>query len=129
MLEFEEIEKMRGVDDYPELWRKGVIQAIMYRVANWRCEHCGMAFVPGTTKAIAETNRNGRPVVLTVHHLDGNKKNCTYRNLLVCCQRCHLEIQALWKPGDILPRKWHHVPEWIMRRRLSYREHPQMRLL
>jgi hypothetical protein len=32
--------------------------------------------------------------VLTVHHLDGDKANCRWWNLLACCQRCHLELQA-----------------------------------
>lgn len=34
----------------------------------------------------------------TVHHLDGNKANCVWWNLLALCQRCHLTIQARVNP-------------------------------
>ncbi|HVT74560.1 MAG TPA: hypothetical protein VHD61_15610 [Lacunisphaera sp.] len=34
----------------------------------------------------------------TVHHLDGNKSNCRWWNLLALCQRCHLTIQARVNP-------------------------------
>lgn len=33
-------------------------------------------------------------VILTVHHLDGDKANVRWWNLAALCQRCHLEIQA-----------------------------------
>lgn len=36
--------------------------------------------------------------ILTVHHLDGNKANCSWWNLLVLCQRCHLTVQGNVKP-------------------------------
>ena len=55
---------------YPDNWHD--IRRAAYRRAGWRCEHCGMAFVPGTTKAVEARNRNGKPTILTVHHLDGN---------------------------------------------------------
>jgi len=32
--------------------------------------------------------------VLTVHHLDGDKANCAWFNLIALCQRCHLRIQG-----------------------------------
>lgn len=31
---------------------------------------------------------------LTVHHLDGDKANSAWWNLLALCQRCHLKIQG-----------------------------------
>ncbi len=34
----------------------------------------------------------------TVHHLDGNKSNCEWWNLLALCQRCHLTIQSRVNP-------------------------------
>lgn len=36
----------------------------------------------------------GKPVkiVLTVHHIDGDKTNNTDANLLLSCQRCHLRL-------------------------------------
>lgn len=36
--------------------------------------------------------------ILTVHHLDGNKANCSWWNLLPVCQRCHLTIQSRVNP-------------------------------
>jgi hypothetical protein len=36
--------------------------------------------------------------ILTVHHLDGNKANCEWWNLLPLCQRCHLQIQTRVNP-------------------------------
>jgi hypothetical protein len=36
--------------------------------------------------------------VLTVHHLDGNKANCSWWNLLALCQRCHLTVQGTVRP-------------------------------
>lgn len=32
--------------------------------------------------------------ILTVHHLNGNKADCFWGNLLAVCQRCHLQIQS-----------------------------------
>ena len=36
--------------------------------------------------------------ILTVHHMDGNKANCAWWNLLSLCQRCHLTIQCKVNP-------------------------------
>lgn len=49
--------------------------------AGWRCVRCGMKHGPC-------------PAMLTVHHLDGNKSNGAWWNLLPLCQRCHLSVQA-----------------------------------
>jgi hypothetical protein len=105
---------------YPHAWHTGEIQRACYARANWRCEHCGCEFVPGTTKAIEARNKDGKPRILTVHHLDGNPANCDWRNLLTCCQVCHLHIQAVWKPGGIIPATWNPVPTWITRRGLPF---------
>ena len=39
--------------------------------------------------------------MLTVHHLDEIKSNCTWWNLPALCQRCHLIIQAKVKMDRI----------------------------
>jgi hypothetical protein len=31
-------------------------------------------------------------IVLTVHHIDGNKKNNSKQNLISLCQKCHLRL-------------------------------------
>lgn len=48
--------------------------------------------------------------ILTVHHLDGNKRNCHWWNLAALCQRCHLEIQGRVKMDQVYP--WEHS-EWF----------------
>ena len=54
--------------------------------------------------------------VLTVHHLDGDKANCTIGNLVALCQKCHLRIQAAYVPGQLtLPG---YTPQWMVRRGL-----------
>ena len=57
--------------------------------AEWKCEVCFHLHDPDTGYC------------LTVHHLDGNPLNNDWHNLLVCCQRCHLYIQAVYKPGQL----------------------------
>lgn len=53
-----------------------------------------VAFVPKMNiKGIVAEYRVG-----TVHHLDGNKSNCVWWNLLALCQRCHLTIQSRVDP-------------------------------
>jgi len=48
--------------------------------------------------------------ILTVHHLDGNKLNCRWWNLVALCQRCHLEIQGKVR----MERRWlHEHSEWF----------------
>ncbi|MGE4163890.1 MAG: HNH endonuclease signature motif containing protein [Vicinamibacterales bacterium] len=51
---------------------------------------------------------DGKPRVLTVHHLDGNKSNNVWWNLLALCQVCHLTIQAKVIPDR--PYLWEHTP-------------------
>ena len=114
--------------DYPQAWRDGTIQRKIYERAGWRCEHCGMEFTPGTTLARTARRADGSPVVLTVHHINGDKSDVRYENLVALCQRCHLHIQALWKPGDVLPAYWPQPPEWIAKRGLAWRRNGQMRL-
>ena len=69
--------------------------------AGWSCEHCHHPHY--TTQGY----------VLTVHHIDGNKSNCEWWNLVALCQRCHLHIQGVYMPGQM----WLlDTPEWASRR-------------
>lgn len=64
---------------YPENW-----PMIAYQVkdeAGWKCVRCGHAHDPKTG------------YTLTVHHLDGNKANCSKENIRALCQRCHLRAE------------------------------------
>ena len=91
---------MKG--DYPPDWPE-IARAVKER-AGWRCEHCGHPHDPATGH------------VLTVHHLDGNPANCAPENLVALCQRCHLHIQARYRPGQM----WlFEPPGWAVRRGLS----------
>ncbi len=48
--------------------------------------------------------------ILTVHHLDGDKANCRWWNLVSLCQRDHLLIQA--KVKMTRPWPWKHT-DWF----------------
>lgn len=48
--------------------------------------------------------------ILTVHHLDGDKANVRWWNLVALCQRCHLEIQARVVMDRVYP---HEHSEWF----------------
>jgi hypothetical protein len=48
--------------------------------------------------------------ILTVHHLDGNKANCRWWNLVALCQRCHLQIQGKVQMARVWP--WEHS-DWF----------------
>lgn len=50
--------------------------------AGWKCVRCG------------ESHSREGWRILTVHHLDGDKANNRWWNLLALCQRCHLSIQS-----------------------------------
>ena len=54
--------------------------------AGWRCVRCDHPHDRSTWH------------VLTVHHLDGNKANSAWWNLLALCQRCHLSVQGRVDP-------------------------------
>lgn len=89
------MQQHRTGNDYPDNWEE--IANDIKDQAGWKCEHCGH---PHDTVS---------GYMLTVHHLDMNKANCTYENLLACCQRCHLHIQAVYKPGQLMlfdPYPW-----------------------
>lgn len=123
--------------DYNQLWKDKVIQEFMYHVTGYRCEHCGMAFVHGSTKAATARNKDGKPVILTIHHLSGDKADMSFNNLLSCCQRCHLKIQGLWRPGGVVTAQLlkdcavivNGVPFWMHLRQLPYTRVNQLSFL
>jgi len=117
------------MNDYPTYWQQGIAQAIMATLMNWRCEVCDAAIDPATNRTIDQPPmRNGLQPVIAIHHIDGDKSNCHWRNLLYSCQVCHLRVQGLWQPGDVLPLCWPEPPAWMVKRGLAYVENPQMRL-
>jgi hypothetical protein len=48
--------------------------------------------------------------ILTVHHLNGNKADCRWWNLVSLCQRCHLRVQRVVLMERVWP--WEHS-DWF----------------
>lgn len=71
----------------------------------------------GVVEWLAETGRipegsvvQARYRILTVHHLDEDKMNCRWWNLVALCQRCHLRMQR----QVVMNRPWHFEhSEWF----------------
>jgi hypothetical protein len=72
------MKKFRG--QYPAEWR--ILSYEVKRAANNRCIRC------------QRYNDPARGYTLTVHHLDNDKSNLAWWNLVALCQRCHLQIQG-----------------------------------
>jgi len=81
---------------YPEYWPQ-LSEAVKWAAGN-RCIRC------------QHRNDWASGHVLTVHHLDGDKSNDAWWNLLALCQRCHLKVQA-----NVIPeRPWMFAhSEWF----------------
>ena len=68
---------------YHPNWRE--ISLLVRKNAGFRCELCPA----GNGEYHWKT---GSKVVLTVHHIDSDKKNNSKHNLIALCQRCHLRL-------------------------------------
>jgi hypothetical protein len=64
----------------------------------------------GLLVALVHAPIEARWRILTVHHLDGNKANCRWWNLVALCQRCHLTIQGRVRMERFWP--WEHT-DWF----------------
>lgn len=69
--------------DYPNNWK--VIRKNVMERSGGRCELCNAENYKPHWKT-------GSKVILTVHHIDYDKKNNTGYNLLALCQRCHNKL-------------------------------------
>ena len=56
-------------------WRS--IKEKLFQERDYRCECCGIS------------EWNGQPLILQVHHIDGNHNNNTRDNLQILCPNCH----------------------------------------
>ena len=86
-------------DGYPRTWH--AIASRVKVVAGQKCEACE---TPNGPKHLG--------AILTVHHLDGDKRNpgglpreIPHPNLIALCQRCHLRAQHYTNAGEILTRE------------------------
>ena len=93
--------------DYHPKW--SLIRRLILKRANNKCEQCGIdnyaigyrgkngAFIE-VNKVIDEflyekyNNEKAVKIVLTIAHLDHNKKHNRFWNLKALCQRCHLKF-------------------------------------
>lgn len=69
----------KSTGEYPPEW--GILAWNIKKAAGWKCVRCGAQHDPSAGNT------------LTVHHLDLDKSNCRWHNLVALCQRCHLQIQ------------------------------------
>ncbi len=102
--------------EYPQHW--GVLADAVERAAGSRCIRCGhpkgdhpaskeeyfagegielrqgYAIVLMPCDRLCTHEKTQKLRVLTVHHLDGDKANDYWWNLVALCQVCHLQVQA-----------------------------------
>lgn len=101
---------MTKLSEYPPEWPD--VAWSVKQDAGWRCARCGHPHewsyerIPCDDRCDPARHRgglnDGRQRILTVHHLDGDKHNLAWWNLVALCQVCHLVIQA----KVILERPW-----------------------
>lgn len=91
---------------YPKNWKQ--ISTMVRDRAGQKCELCG---APNKTYVVRFNTGRVSPlwriakdsdifgsenglvkIVLTVHHIDGNRQNNGKHNLIALCQRCHLRL-------------------------------------
>ena len=98
--------EVRG--EYPPDWRE--IAERVKTAAKWRCVRCGHPFRPGGVmqpcddacdRSRCAHARFGKALNFGVHHLDGDKGNCRWWNLLATDNACHLSIQARVIPTQV----------------------------
>lgn len=92
--------------DWPEIARR------VKEEANWRCVRCGHPAENPKTRIACDERcdasrhtaglNDGKQRVLTVHHLNGDKADVRWWNLVALCQVCHLRIQG----KVIMGRAW-----------------------
>lgn len=128
-----------GKDGYPFAWH-ATIKHTVREAAGHRCVRCGHPYAKGDgewsacdagcshrgpirVEDIGPVDdsppmlwlRDGLVVeaawrILTVHHLDQDKANCRWWNLVSLCQRCHLRVQRVVLMERVWP--WEHS-EWF----------------
>lgn len=76
---------------YPSIWYKPMFREKIRKRDNYTCQNCGMT----EEEHIIVIGK-----VLSVHHIDYNKKNCRGDNLITTCQQCNFRANVnrdYWK--------------------------------
>lgn len=93
--------------EYPENW-KWLSRQVIADAGN-KCELC---YAPNHEYIVRLDKKHTHPwgpikerilltgekpvkIILTVHHIDGDKQNSKKQNLIALCQRCHLRLDLL----------------------------------
>lgn len=99
------------MNDYPDDW-SAVATAVKTDAGN-RCAACGHPHETPTNRVSCDElcghEADDRQRILTVHHLDGDKANCRWWNLVPLCQVCHLRVQGRLHPDQgflCAPPEW-----------------------
>lgn len=105
--------------DYPPDWP--ALAARVKAEAGDRCVRCGhpsgdvfLGFIGKSLRPCTEHcmhPADGKLRILTVHHLNGDKADSRWWNLLALCQVCHLTIQARVMPER--PWLFDHTPWFV----------------
>lgn len=66
-----------SVNQYPKNWKK--ISRNYRAFKNWTCEKCGVHLINHTD-------------LLETHHINGQKNECQYSNLMALCADCHSKM-------------------------------------
>jgi hypothetical protein len=95
---------MKNRDKYPQEWFDTIRPAVL-KLANYKCEICGIAHRAIVYKAangsyvecdefMADWARKNNLFPFKIHlqasHKDQNRKNCSLTNLQALCPKCHL---------------------------------------
>ena len=88
--------RVENRDRYPADWRQ-ISDGVRFGRAQRRCEcdgRCGRGHEGRCEAVHGGMTAAGKPVILTVAHLDHTPENCDPRNLMAACQACHLAYDA-----------------------------------
>lgn len=90
-------------------YRKGENERGEWSPCDEHCTHSGPVRIlrsegSGTRESPLVVHDEAQWRILTVHHLDEDKANCRWWNLVALCQRCHLRMQR----AVIMGRPYHY---------------------